>query len=232
MGSTNAESSVQSPEDITSSLEPQQVTSTANLAQQSDTTMALRGATLLPPDVVDDIHTLPNSFKDGYLEDCGELGTTVIDKSLHPPSPPSSVSPPPNISYQQLPGSNSHLGDDGFISSKKKPCRGIRKGRGYGGIQKRLTVRKQVRFKDPISEIRLVHLQTPTAPNLGTPSTPAARAQAQAIRGIKWTGFGQHHLPRYYPAITKREALVKVEEDKFDKMFNRWYVFLPFLFVS
>lgn len=232
MEGTNAETSVQSPEGSNSSLEPQQDTSISILVQQSDTTMALWGATLLPPDVVDDIHTQPNSFKDGHLGDCGELGNTVVDKSLHPPSPPSSVSPPPNISDQQLSGSSSPLGDDGFISLKKKPRRGIRKGRGYGGIQKRLTVRKQVRFKDPISEVRLVDLQTPTAPNLGTSSTPAAQAQAQAIRGIKWTGFGQHHLPRHYPAITKREALIKAEEDKLDKMFNKWYTFLPFLFVN
>jgi hypothetical protein len=201
-------------------------------------------------EVDNDIYMDISSLSEGQLGDSGDLAAAHVDNLEHPPTPPGSESPPSNAAERKFSFSSSNLGDDETIILKKKPRGGTKKGRGYGGVRKKHTKKKQVRFRDPIFEIRLIDCKAPVALDLDTTSTPiiivpakhgtrtsalkkdenpVSQIQVQPVRGINWTGFGKNHLPKHYPSIPKREALLKAEEDKLDKALNKAYVFLPFL---
>jgi hypothetical protein len=190
------------------------------------------------------------SLREGELE---ELAATAVDQPLHPPTPPGSVSSPSNAAeLRKFSFSSADAGDDEGTTLKKNRRR-ARKGASYAGVRKTRAKKKQVHFKDPLFEIRLIDCKAPVALNVevtsisatGVPEkrktrtsvakteeSTAVQVQVQQVRGIKWTGFGQNHLPRHYSAIRKQEAKLKAVEEKLNKKFNKAYALIPSLLLK
>ncbi|QDS77711.1 hypothetical protein FKW77_004026 [Venturia effusa] len=121
--------------------------------------------------------------------------------TLHHPTPPGSVSPTDetrNITFSA---------DETTPAKKKVPPR-RKSGNGYANA------RKSQRKKDP----------PVAAAQAFTTRIVISTKQTQALRGIKWTGFGTNHLPRHYPSIPAREAEEKAKEEELSRRFNQKYI--------
>jgi hypothetical protein len=225
---------------------------TKSTPEQSDTCGV--HTEVMTPDTGDILHTPvsydidSNLLKDGELD---ELLTKLAERP--PPSPPVSpgpVSPIANDEELRIYFSGSYEANNEVTTLKKKSRSGTRKGAGYGGVRKPRKPRgkkKQVQFKDPLCEIRLIDGQTPIKVYVDATATgptanretrvsakrknkpPSIQLQVQPIRGVKWTGFGTNHIPRHYPAIRDRETKEKAKEAELDKEHNKAYILLLYI---
>lgn len=177
------------------------------------------------------------------------LPQEVEDQTPHPPTPPASHSPPVSHSPPANFAESQHItfsNDSSKIATpfKQKPRR--RNAKAYAGVRKRQPKKKEVHFKDPLAEIRLIDSQA--APNDQTASTPAftdtmkkrstrisaesrndsaaAQIQFQPGVGIRWIGFGTNHLPRHYRAIPGREAAEQAKEEAASRELDKAQVLL------
>ncbi|TID17794.1 Allantoicase [Venturia nashicola] len=154
------------------------------------------------------------AISDAPSSETGHVNELQASTIPHHPTPPGSVSPTEhaqNFTFSPA---------DDVTPVKKKPARSHKKRPAYSGVRKR-TPKKKVHFNNPLEEVRLIDSQDPPIAASPASSSTYKSNQTQAVRDIRWTGFGTNHLPRHYPAIPPREAEEQAKEEKQARELNR-----------